>query len=628
MIRPVVHSLVRRRSMSAGIVSCLALALAACGGETAAPPSGPQLPENPTPTTQFRQSAFIVDVNTAKKTVTVTNPTNNTSRSIGTVNGKRTGSIDHSILGADVAQVVVSNFAAGEVGVGAPAGKILVTMDLSIRNIRSGVQLITPTFPVPPDPSLPRIYAWPFENVVTTTTGSASGSGNEIIVEMPNRGVVLTSDDWNGDGATLTGAPYNFFNDVGCAAGSNDCFRYEAYPAPLGPLSATGSQRIGFIIDATVSNFRSRILLAADLADAGPPVSTTISGLVSSPTLGNLAGVVVSIDGTPVNGPGGTPAAGTYSAAVTGTGFKSVTLTLPAALISAGCTNPGAQSVTVGASPPAGGYTANFSVTCPAAAGTVTGTVNVVRAAGASQSLSGSAVTVSPTGGSAVNGALVGAANATTYTYSVAGVGLGASGAGDVTLPSLPSGCTASGPASYSGLSNLGSVAAPAITVNCAAPPAFYQLRATWGTPTATTIAVTFSIDMTTRNDASDPAPDALAALSYTFDYSASAARVGIPANVNAACVRQDGGTVFDVFTRNVNASRQILFSMASTVGATGVQPLMTCTLPLAAGAAGLATGSFTPASIVATIFGTPTNIGVNSFVDAAQLPGAGQTLP
>src|SRR5262245_24597931 len=598
----------------AGAATTLVLALAGCGGGDNNP-AGPNLPDNPPAGGAFRQSAFILDVSTSKKTVKVTGPSSPTSHSVTQLGETRRSQVSHSLLGADVVQVVVSNYNASDVGAGgAPPGKILVTFDLQIRNIRSGVQLVRPTFPIAPSTTLDRIYAFPFGNVVTTTQGSATGSGNEVIIELPNRGNVDASTDWNGDGATLPGDPFNFFNDASCGAGTNDCFRYEAYDAPLGPLSGTPPQRVGYVIDATVSNFRSRIILAADLADAGAPVSTTIHGLISSGTRGPLAGVIVSIDGSAINGPGGTLADGLYSAPVSGTGFKTVHLSnLPS-----GCTAPADQTVTVTSTPPAGGYTADFNVSCTGAVGTVTGTVNVTRNTGATQSLSGLGVTATPaaTGTSPTSGSLTGAAGATTYNYSLANVQVGTGagqGNGQISLATLPAGCTGTTTSSYTGLTSGGSVAAPAISVTCDAPPAFYPLVATWSNLTATTVDVTFSIDMNGRNDPTDPAPDALIALTYEFDYSASSSRVGVPAVVNTACTRLDGGNTFDVFTRNVTAAKHILMSVTATGGATGTVQLMKCTLPVTTGPSGTATGSFVAASTVATIAPTGAPISINA---------------
>src|SRR5262249_54980747 len=145
-------------------------------------------------------------------------------------------------------------------------------------------------------------------------TGGTTDSSNVVIIELPSRGEVAPSSDFNGDGATLTGDPFNFFNDTGCPAGGNsttntgsDCFRYEAYTAPLGPLATTTFQEVGFVIDPTVAQCRARMIIAADLASSGPATTSTVSGTVNS-TNGPLSGVTVNITGgfTGTTGTGGT----------------------------------------------------------------------------------------------------------------------------------------------------------------------------------------------------------------------------------------------------------------------------------------------------------------------------------
>src|SRR4029077_14298592 len=124
-----------------------------------------------------------------------------------------------SIVAGDVVQLAASNYSASAVGAFSP-GKIRVRFDINITNALSGVQLITPTFPVPPA-SVSGLFLFPYETVVTTTSGGVTvgGDGTEVVVEQPSYGQVGSSPDW-------AGAPYNFFKDTGCPAGSNDCYRY------------------------------------------------------------------------------------------------------------------------------------------------------------------------------------------------------------------------------------------------------------------------------------------------------------------------------------------------------------------------------------------------------------------
>lgn len=544
-----------------GMAAALVLGLGACsGGESLKPGDGPQLPNTPTPNPQFRQSAFIFDVNTAAKSVKVTSPATTSSpsasqaqQSVSARASAGTPDVSKSLVGGDVIDVVVSNYVASPVGAGgAPPGKVLVTFDLAFTNKLQSVELIRPTFPIPPSGTLDRVYAFPFENIVTTTSGSASGSGNEVIIELPNVGGVDASPDWDGDGTPdLTGGLWNFFNDASCsAAGANDCFRYEAYGAPLGGLATTTARRVGYIIDPTVSNFRSRIIVAADLRNAGPAVTTTVSGTVSSPQRGLLSGVTVNITGGLT---GATAAAGTYSIAGVTAGPKSVSLV--AASLPAGCTVPAALPINVTSTTPITGV--DFSVVCTAAVGTVNGTIT--RTGTGTQSLTGIGVTITPsavgTTAVTVNPSVAGA-----FSSNAVQVGTG-TGAGNGTVAlvaaSLPAGCTATtASTTYTGLTTTTPLTVTPLAIDCVPPPAFYQLNAVWGTPTASSVTVDFSIDMSSRNDPTDASADNLAALSFTANYP-TGGRLG--ATTTAACTRLDAGAVFDVFTRNGTTPGSIL---------------------------------------------------------------------
>ena len=76
------------------------------------------------------------------------------------------------------------------------------------------------------------------------------------------------SVDWKGDGTPGSGAPFNSLNDTGCPAGSNDCYRYEAYPSPVTPGATSLSRTVGFDIDPTVGNVSAKIIVAANLQSA------------------------------------------------------------------------------------------------------------------------------------------------------------------------------------------------------------------------------------------------------------------------------------------------------------------------------------------------------------------------
>src|SRR5262249_45930891 len=150
-------------------------------------------------------------------------------------------------------------------------GKILITFDLQIHDKLTGVDLVAPTFPTPP-PGTTGVLMFPFEIAVTTTSGGVTvgGPGNEVVVSSPRSGAVIASDDWNGNGAGSSGAPWNFFSEDPCTETSTTCFRFEEY-GTIGALGSSESRTVGFLIDPTVGDFRVRMLVAADLSSTGSP---------------------------------------------------------------------------------------------------------------------------------------------------------------------------------------------------------------------------------------------------------------------------------------------------------------------------------------------------------------------
>lgn len=447
----------------AALASGLALAvLAACGREASVGPIDPELPNNPVIPPQYRGAAFIVDVSTLKKTVRVTPPQGTIRSPISNgmvatdfgrtipnpANGDQEGTFA-SLLGGDVIDLVATNFQAGALGAVVP-NKILITVDLQVVNKLNSVNLIAPTFPTPPAGST-GVLAFPFEISVTTTSGGVSvgGAGNEVIISSPRGGAVQVSNDWDGTGAPGSGAPHNFFNDVGCGPNSNDCFRWEEY-GPIPALGSSSSRTVGWLIDPTVGDFRTKVILAADLQNSGGAAQFgTVAGTVTSPQIGAITGASITISG---GFSGTTGAGGAYSVTNVGVGSRTVSVgNLPG-----GCTAPAAQNVTV---TNGGTATANFTVTCTTPTGTVNGTIN--NSLGGV--ISGALVTLTPTGGSAQT-FTTGAPGQYTFTVPV-GAGTGA-----ITLSSLPANCTNPGSTPYSGLTSGGTVTVN-ITVTCTAPP-------------------------------------------------------------------------------------------------------------------------------------------------------------
>ncbi|MEO8295734.1 MAG: hypothetical protein ABI613_09480, partial [Gemmatimonadota bacterium] len=222
-----------RRPAALAMTVALALGFGACSSDRGT--TGPELPPNPPTNPQFRQAAFILDVNARTGKVSITPPKKDSTINGSAQRGAGLGGPQRSILAGDVVNLTASNFTASALGAFQP-GKVRVTFDINITNRLASVDLITPTFPTPPAGTV-GVLLFPYENVVTVTSGGVStgGDGTDVIVELPSFGQIAPSSDWDG-------APFNFFNDTGCPAGANDCYRYETYAQPLVAGSTSESQ--------------------------------------------------------------------------------------------------------------------------------------------------------------------------------------------------------------------------------------------------------------------------------------------------------------------------------------------------------------------------------------------------
>ena len=171
-----------------------------------------------------------------------------------------------SLLGSDVIGLVPSNVRISAVGAFAPK-KVHVTFDVAIEIRLPTLALTVPTWPTPP---APQVILFPLTGATTSSPGSATGgSSNTIEVTMPSRGVVVPSLDWNGTGASGSGAPYNFFTGASCTdVTSADCFRWVTFGARIEPGTACETRTVGFDMDASVAQFRTRMIVAADFAPA------------------------------------------------------------------------------------------------------------------------------------------------------------------------------------------------------------------------------------------------------------------------------------------------------------------------------------------------------------------------
>lgn len=542
------------------LLGTAALALAACSGEPNAP-DAPQLPADVPLNPTLKSAAFIFDVNTARKTVKVTVPGRTVNGLSAGLSAGNPGGISGSLVASDVIDLSVGGYTASGVGTGgADAGKVLVTFDLQITNKLASVALIKPTWPVPPS-ALDQIYAFPIRNVVTTTSGGVSASGNEVIVELPSFGEVAPSSDWNL-------APHNWFNDDGCAAGSNDCYRSEPYAAPLGALQFTAAQRVGFMIDPTVANFRSYIIVVADLQNTGAATTADVSGTVSS-NVGPLSGVTVSVTGA---GSGTTNGSGAYTVPSVGPGPRTVSIT---AGLPTGCTYGGPQNITMSGA----AQVVNFTATCPFNGGTVNG---AITRTGIATSLAGVTVTINPDDAGAAN------ANTTVtagLTYG-ASVQVGTLGTGSISFGALPAGCSFVGAntASYTGLSSGGTVNATGVTVDCVAPPApDYPFTLTWGTPSGGSITATLAIDMSVRNEANNngAGADEISAFEGTFSFGS---RVGLATSCSGSSGFAGGINIGGVTGGSLLPSGTISFALFNSSNPQGLVTLATCTFPHTAG--------------------------------------------
>ncbi len=470
------------------LTSVAALAVA-CGGERGT--TEPRLPGNPPPNPQIQSAAFIADVNLRTGVIKISEPVNSSTPSLSALLaggepgkfGKGTGGPIRSIIAGDVIELTASNYVASTVGQFTP-NKIRVSFDINITNRLASVELITPTFPVPPA-GVSGVFLFPYTAVATVTTGGVGvgGDGTELIVEQPSYGAVDASVAWDG-------AAHNFFNDAGCVAGANDCFRYEAYSEPLAAGSTSEARSVGFDIDPTVGSFRARLIIAADLRNAGAAPTGSIAGLVSSPQRGPLSGVLVTATSGGLSD--ATDGSGAYSIPGVATGPKTVSLSnLPS-----GCTDPGSQSTTV---TNGGTATVNFTVQCAVPAGTINGAISSSQGGG----LSGVSVSATPTGGSAVGPV----STSGTGGYSLPNVPVGGAGTGSLSLGNLPGNCTNPGAIPYSGLSDGGSITVD-VTVACAAAPQGYPYTLQWGPISGGQVTLTVQINMAGFDDPAIPGPD------------------------------------------------------------------------------------------------------------------------
>lgn len=147
------------------------------------------------------------------------------------------------------------------IGVGAPAGLRRVRLSLGVSPVLSGVSL-GPSSVVATPPGQRGITVIPHDAAVVEASGGVQVlAGTQVQVDMPSRGRVMPSAEFNGDGSPGAGAPFPFFEQRRCAPATPNgaCFRYETLP-----VGSTAPRDVSFDVEPQVRRFRARLLVAAD----------------------------------------------------------------------------------------------------------------------------------------------------------------------------------------------------------------------------------------------------------------------------------------------------------------------------------------------------------------------------
>jgi hypothetical protein len=427
----------------------------------------------------------------------------------------------------------------------------------------TGVPLPGQTFPIPAANITKNGATGTVATVLTTAPhGLANG---DLVVIAGTTNVVNGTFPYNGTfQATVVDATHFSYGPVAPAVGvtaTGTAVTWSKATRGIASLATSSSRVVGFDVDPTVGQFRARMIVAADLMAGTPPVGD-LTGTVSSPQRGALSGVQVAVSGNAT--PQSTGATGTYSFIGLPIGPKTVSI-VPASLPS-GCTAPAAQSTSIVGS---SSVTVNFSVTCSALVGTVIGTVRS-NTAGTLAPLPNVTVVVTPTGLAAQPGVLTDGSG----QYMRNNVPIG-TGAGSVAVSGLPGNCIApSSPASYSGLTNGGSVTVD-ITVSCNAAAQGYQYSYTIISSTATQVTIEARIDMGSFDDPAIPGPDGVGAMDIDIAYNPAELSV---ASVAAAATGFTGNTV------NTGTAGHILISASDPNGLTGLVGIQRITFNKLAG--------------------------------------------
>lgn len=235
---------------SLGPALALAVVLSsACTSDNS--PFGPKSPPAGPPPQELLGSAIRLDIDLRAGTATVRDP--------GTVasSTKAASGPSFALLGRNEIEATVTNLTRSPVGKFAPH-RARVRFDLALTNKLHKADLVPATFPALPA-GVAQIIAFPF------ATDPAALFGRKV----------TPSTDWDGTGASGSGAPHSFFNDAVCAGPTppSDCVRWEAFGPALGAGATTPAKTVGFDVD------QGRASANWTLGPA--PGSNTVSAVVS-----------------------------------------------------------------------------------------------------------------------------------------------------------------------------------------------------------------------------------------------------------------------------------------------------------------------------------------------------------
>ena len=193
---------------------------------------------------EFDAIAVRVEVDVARGTVRVLHPA-----------ARDSGGPSLAILGSNEIGISTGNLVRS-----APINnKVTVTFDAALTNRLTSSSLVPSSWPA--STAATGILLFPFR--VSQVVGGTPAQ-------------VIAGNDWNGDGTAGSGAPRNFFNDSGCGTSgiTSDCFRWEQYPAPLGPGETTPAQKVGFVLPKAITSFQVLLVLAANISNDLPAVAS------------------------------------------------------------------------------------------------------------------------------------------------------------------------------------------------------------------------------------------------------------------------------------------------------------------------------------------------------------------